>query len=108
MDVETILSKEKAKMKIEDNGCGEYLMSQAFHIGKLPLSPKSYGKPQSLQVQQSMTNKQETTSPNFINGSGTHEEHVHENISIYIEKDEEKQEPSLISLDKYRHGFAIM
>ena len=73
-------------MKIEDNGCGEYLMSQAFHIGKLPLSPKSYGKPQSPQVQQSITDKKKTTFHNFINGSGTHEEHVHENISICSKK----------------------
>ena len=37
VDAETILSKEKEKMKIKDNDCGEYLMSQAFHIGKLSL-----------------------------------------------------------------------
>ena len=108
MDAETILSKAKAKMKIEDNGCGEYLMSQVFHIGKLPLSPKSYGKPQSLQVQQSTTDKKKTTFPNYISGSGTHEEHIHKNISICIDKDKQQQEARLISPDKYRRGFTIM
>ena len=108
VDAETILSKAKAKMKIEDNGCGEYLMSQAFHIGKLPLSPKSYGKPQSLQVQQSTTDKQKTTFPNYISGSGTHEEHIHKNISICINKDKQQQEARPISPDKYGRGFAIM
>ena len=83
-------------------------MSQAFHIGKLPLSPKSYGKPQSLQVQQSMTDKQETTSPNFINGSGTQEEHVHENISTCIDKNKREQEASPISPENYGCGFTIM
>ena len=73
-------------MKIKDNGRGEYFMSQAFHIGKLPLSPKSYGKPQSLQVQQSTTDKQKTTFPNFISGGGTHEGNVYENTSICINK----------------------
>ena len=95
-------------MKIIDIGCGEYLMSQAFHIGKLPLSPKSYGKPQSLQVQQSSTDKQKTTFPNFISGSGTHEENIHENTSTYIDKAKKEQEPSLISPDKYGRGFTIM
>ena len=36
----------KGKIKIEDQGCGKYSMSQAFHIVKLLLSPKSYKKPQ--------------------------------------------------------------
>ena len=73
-------------MKVEENDCFEYFMSQAFHILKLPLSPKSYGKPQSIQVHQSMINKRKTTFPKFINGGGTHEEDVHENTSIYIDK----------------------
>ena len=55
-----------------------------------------------------MTDKQETTSPIFINGSGTQEEHVHENISICINKDKQEQDASLISHDKYGNGYTIM
>ena len=95
-------------MKIEDNGCGEYLMSQAFHIGKLPLSPKSYGILQSLQVQQFLNDKQKNTFPNFISGVGTHEEHAYQNTSTCIDKAKKEQEPSLISPDKYECGFSIM
>lgn len=48
VDSSTLTPAFKGKLKIEDQGCGEYSTSHAFHIGKLPLSPKSYGKPQLL------------------------------------------------------------
>lgn len=41
VDPDILLSKTKKNMKIEDKGYEKYTMSQAFHIGKLPLSPKS-------------------------------------------------------------------
>lgn len=46
VDPAKLTNPSKGKLKIEDQGCGEYYMSQAFHIGKLSLSPKSHGKPQ--------------------------------------------------------------
>ena len=53
VDPDQLRTAMKGKLKIEDRGCGEYSMSQAFHIGKLPLSPKSYGRPQPLSIKPS-------------------------------------------------------
>ena len=50
VDPTQLTTKIKGKFKIKDQGCGEYSMSQAFHIRKLPLSPKSYGKPQLMKI----------------------------------------------------------
>lgn len=40
VDLDTLLEFVKRKMKIQDQGCGEYSMSQTFIIRKIPLSPK--------------------------------------------------------------------
>ena len=53
VDPDQLRTATKGKIKIEDGGCGEYSMSQAFHIGKQPLSPKSYGRPQPLSIKSS-------------------------------------------------------
>ena len=45
VDPSALTTAFKGKLKIADQGCGEYSMSHAFHIGKLPLPLKSYGKP---------------------------------------------------------------
>lgn len=34
-----------SRFKILDKGCGEYEIQNAFHVGTLPLSPKSHGRP---------------------------------------------------------------
>lgn len=43
IDPQTLAKLSKGKLKVEDQGCGEYTVTHAFHIGKLPTSPKSYG-----------------------------------------------------------------
>ena len=95
VDVDILLSKAKEKMKIEDNGCGEYLMSQVFHIRESPPSPQSYGSSYLLQAQHSDISTQNPTS-------------INENTSICIEKEKEEQEPTLISPSKYGPRFTIM
>lgn len=97
----------KGKLKIADQGCGEYSMSHAFHIEKLPLSPKSYGKPQLLQNKPKFT-FQKAPSMTFTSGGGLHEEHVYENTSTWIKKAIEEKVPTPISPNKYGHGFTIM
>lgn len=95
MDVDILLSKAKEKMKIEDNGYGEYFMSQVSHIRELPLSPLSYGKSQLLQDQHSKIGTQNATS-------------INEATSVCIEKEKEDQECTLISPSQYGLGFTIM
>ena len=94
MDVDTLLSKAKEKMKIEDNGCGEYFLSQVFTIRESPLSPQSYGKSQLLQAQHSKISTKNATS-------------INENTSVCIEKEKEEQEHTLISSRKYGLGSII-
>lgn len=53
VDPTKLTTTSKGMLKIEDQICSEYFMSQVFHIGKLPLSPKSYFKPQIIQIRQS-------------------------------------------------------
>lgn len=95
-------------MKIEDKGCGEYFISQVSYIRESPFSPKSYGKSQLLQAQHSKIRTKISTSINLICGGGLFEEHFYENTSIYIEKEKEEQEPTLISPSKYGPMFTIM
>lgn len=38
--------QEKLKMKVKDEGPGEYNISQLFYFGQLPLSPRTHDKPQ--------------------------------------------------------------
>ena len=83
-------------------------MSQVFHIRESPLSPQSYGKSQLLQVQHFDISTQNETSINFISGGGLHEEYIYENTYVCIGKEKEKQEPTLISPNKYGPGFSIM
>ena len=86
VDTDILLYKAKEKLKIEDNGCGEYFMSQVFHIRESLFSPQFYGKLHLLQAQHSKINLQNVNSINFISGSGLLEEQFYENTSIYIEK----------------------
>ena len=86
MDPDQLKTIVKGKIKIEDQGFGEYSMSQAFHIGKLPLSPKSYGRPQLMSIKQSKFTLQQKSLMTFTNGSGLHQEQVYENTSTWIEK----------------------
>ncbi len=65
-------------------------MSHAFHIGKLPLSPKSYGKPQLMQNKPKFT-FQKKPSTTFTRGGGLYEEHVYGNTSTWIEKAKAEQ-----------------
>ena len=51
VDVDILLSKATKKMKIEDNRCGEYFMSQVFHIRESPVSTQSYGSSYLFQAQ---------------------------------------------------------
>ena len=74
MDPDQLRTVIKGKIKIEDQGCGEYSMSQEFHIGKLPLSPKSYGRPQPLSVRQSKCTMQQKPLMTFTSGGGLHQE----------------------------------
>lgn len=39
-------NETEVKIKVKEQGVGEYYMSHALCIGKLPLSPQAYGKPQ--------------------------------------------------------------
>ena len=98
----------KGNIKIKDWGCGEYIMSQAFHIGKLPLSPKSYGKPQLMSIKQSKFTLQQKPLMTFTSGGGLHQEKVYENTSTWIDKAKEGQQPTPISPHKYGLGFTIM
>ena len=95
VDIDILLSKEKEKLKIEDNGCGEYFMSQVFTIRESPLSPQSYGKSHLLQAQHSKNSTMNATS-------------INQNAFISIEKAKEEQEPTLISSSKYRLGFTML
>ena len=83
-------------------------MSQVFHIRESPPSPQSYGSSHLLQAQHSKISTKNATFINFISRSGLPEEHVYENTSIYIGKEKEQQEPTLVSPSKYGPGFIIM
>ena len=95
-------------MKILDNGCGEYFMSQVFHIRESPPSPQSYGSSHLFQAQHFEISTKNATSINFISGSDLPKEHVYESTSIYIEKEKEEKEPTLTSSSKYGLGSIIM
>ena len=95
MDADTLLGKAKEKMKIEDNGCGEYFMSQVFTVRESPISPQSHGKSHPLQAQYSHISTKNATS-------------INENTSICIKKEKEEKKPTLISSSKYGPGFIIM
>ena len=84
MNVDILLSKAKDKTKIEDNGCGEYFMSQVFHITESPPSPQSYEKSNLFQAQHSEISTKNATPINFINGSDLPKEHVYENTSFVL------------------------
>ena len=72
VDLDQLKTAIKGKIKIEDQHCGEYFMSQAFHIGKLPLSPKSYGKPQLMSIKQSKFTLQQKPLMTFTSGGVLH------------------------------------
>ncbi len=108
MDPDILHIKAKENLKIKDKGCGEYFVSQVFHIRESPLPPQSYGKSQLLQVEHSKISTQNASSINFISGGGVHEEYVYENTYVCIEKEKVEQEPTLISPNKYGPGFSIM
>ena len=42
-DLETILASTLSTVKINNKGCGEYSLSDAFAIGALPLDPHAHG-----------------------------------------------------------------
>ena len=44
-DPNTILASTLSTIKINNQGCGEYSLSDAFAIGVLPLGPHTYGCP---------------------------------------------------------------
>ena len=55
-DPDTILASTLSTIKINNQGCGEYSLSDAFAIGMLPLDPHTYGHPTFQQ-------EKKTTSP---------------------------------------------
>lgn len=81
-------------------------MSHAFHIGKISLSPRSYGKPQLIQNRPKFT-FQKKPSMTFSSGGRLHEEHIYEKKSTWVENDKEEQDPTPISFD-YGSEFTIM
>ena len=83
-------------------------MSQAFNIDKLPLSPKSYGKPQPLATNQSKCTLQQKPLMTFTSGGGLHQERVYENTSTWVDKSKEGQKTTPISPHKYGPRFTIM
>ena len=108
VDPDQLRTAVKGKIKIEDQGCGEYSMSQEFHIGKLPLSPKSYGRPQPLSTMQPKCTMQQKPLMIFTSGGGLHQEWVYENTSTWVDKSKERQQPTHISPHKYGPRFTIM
>ena len=49
-DPNTILAYTLSTIKINNQGCGEYSLSNAFVVGALPLEPHTYGCPTSQQA----------------------------------------------------------
>ena len=89
VDPNQLRTTMKGKLKIEDWGYGEYSMSQAFHISKLPLYPKSYGRPQPLSIKPSTCTMQQKPLITFTGGGGLHQEWVYENTSTWADKSKE-------------------
>ena len=76
-------------------------MSQAFHIGKLPLSPKSYGKPQLMQIKEYKFTLQKKLPMNFTSEGNLHQGNAYKNTSTWIKKAKEGKQTTPISTQKY-------
>ncbi len=44
-DIETILASTLSTIRINNKGCGEYSLSDAFVVGAIPLDPHTHGRP---------------------------------------------------------------
>lgn len=74
----TIPKQEKLKIKIAEEGPGEYNLSQLFCVGQTPTSPRTHGKPQ--QVLQQPLNMPACSLMPFILGKSQEEETQDEDL----------------------------
>lgn len=107
VDPNSLLKSIKGKMKIEDQGCGEYSMSQTFFIGKLPISPKSHGKPHLLK-KEPKTIIQYQPPTTFTKWGELNKETLDEDASTWLYKDEIDIPPTRMPVEQYGKGFTIM
>lgn len=86
VDPMTLLNR---KFKVEDRGCGEYIVTQTFHIGNLP-PPTSYRRPRPLEKEpKAVIQCQPPTT--FSKWGDISKETIEENVSDWIYKDEEEK-----------------
>ncbi|GLJ46599.1 hypothetical protein SUGI_0981920 [Cryptomeria japonica] len=107
ISITPIPKKEKLKMKMAEEGPGEYNLSQLFCVGKLPTSPRTYGKPQRL-LQPPLVKPACTLAP-FILGKSQEEETRDEDLVEWIYKDPIKDiSRAKLPTDKYGNSLIIM
>ncbi|GLJ53608.1 hypothetical protein SUGI_1143590 [Cryptomeria japonica] len=104
----TIPKQEKLKMKIAEEGPGEYNLSQLFCVGQIPTSPRTHGKPQQL-LQQPLIMPACALMP-FILGKSEEEETQDEDLAKWIYKDPITTDIPQFKLptDQYGKGLLIM
>lgn len=100
------------KLKLKDQGMGEYSIEKTFCISQLPPSPRSYGKPSLGGKQQSLYSKRQSRDT-FIRWGTLSDETDEKDIKEWLyEEEEDKLNTSeseiQIPLEQYGKGFIIM
>ena len=103
----------ESKIKIRDHGLGEYSISQALCIGKLPLSPHTYGKPQMTETTSNTTTI--VCKPTVFKKWGAlYDEMEDEDLLRWLYKDEDAEKEQIIEpkvkipAKQYGKGLKIM
>jgi hypothetical protein len=103
-DPETILSSTLSTVKINNNGCGEYTLSDAFAVGALPIDPHTQGRqPNSIKTESGTTKTLQFGPTTFVSQGTSVGQEMEPNINQWIYKDPSSQDTS--RLDYFKNKY---